>query len=162
MIDRRGLWRSRWAAVGAAVAVTLGGGGLFVAHAASSGASSYVAVTPCRLLDTRAGSGVGGRTTPLRAGETVTLDVWGTHGQCVLPSDFTSVAANVTTLDGTATSYLTIWPADAAQPNTSSNNWTPTLGPTLMRSRCQGGLDSCWKSMGRPRQQMNHPAQAGH
>lgn len=34
--DRRRLWRSRWAAMGAAVAVTLGGGGFFVANAASS------------------------------------------------------------------------------------------------------------------------------
>jgi hypothetical protein len=42
---RPGLWRSRWAAFGAAVAVSLGGGGLFVASAAEPGpASAYHAV----------------------------------------------------------------------------------------------------------------------
>jgi len=35
-VSRRPLWRSRWAAIGAAVAVTLGGGGMFAVQAASS------------------------------------------------------------------------------------------------------------------------------
>jgi hypothetical protein len=39
---RRGVWRSRWAAVGAAVAVTLGGGGMVVVNAASGVPSSVV------------------------------------------------------------------------------------------------------------------------
>ncbi|HYN34027.1 MAG TPA: hypothetical protein VES40_15490 [Ilumatobacteraceae bacterium] len=47
--QRRGVWRSRWAAFGAAVAVTLGGGGLFVANAASGPTSAVVTVTPERV-----------------------------------------------------------------------------------------------------------------
>ncbi|HYN32842.1 MAG TPA: hypothetical protein VES40_09465, partial [Ilumatobacteraceae bacterium] len=50
---RRGVWRSRWAAVGAAVAVTLGGGGMVVVNAASGVPSSVVTIDPVRILDTR-------------------------------------------------------------------------------------------------------------
>ena len=35
--DRRRLWRSRWAALGAAVAVTFGGGGLFAVERGVAG-----------------------------------------------------------------------------------------------------------------------------
>ncbi|MEP7114685.1 MAG: hypothetical protein ABI862_15570 [Ilumatobacteraceae bacterium] len=48
------LTRSRWAGIGAAVAVSLGAGGIgFIAHAANSATSSFVSITPCRLFDTR-------------------------------------------------------------------------------------------------------------
>ncbi len=54
----RGLWRSRWAAVGAAVAVTMGAGGVISLAAASTPASSYVAITPVRVVDTRTDIGL--------------------------------------------------------------------------------------------------------
>ena len=41
-VHGRGLWRSRWAAVGAAVAVSLGAGGLFVAQAAPGPSESTI------------------------------------------------------------------------------------------------------------------------
>ena len=48
------LTRSRWAAIGAAVAVTLGGGGLIGVSASGVGDSAaLVAVDPVRILDTR-------------------------------------------------------------------------------------------------------------
>ena len=47
--------RTRWAAIGAAVAVTLGAGGLTMVSASGSPASRFVAITPERILDTRAG-----------------------------------------------------------------------------------------------------------
>jgi len=40
MTVRYHLWRSRWAAIGAAIAVTIGGGGLIAVSAASSPPSS--------------------------------------------------------------------------------------------------------------------------
>lgn len=46
------LARTRWAAIGAAVAVSLGGGTLLVANAATD-ANTFRPITPCRLLDTR-------------------------------------------------------------------------------------------------------------
>src|SRR5262245_39870633 len=69
----RACLRGRWSALGAAVAVTLGFGGLLTASAAgSTGASSFVPITPCRLLDTRAGDAVGPRSEPLHVGDTYT------------------------------------------------------------------------------------------
>lgn len=52
-----GAWRSRWAAVGAAVAVTLGAATSPVT-AASSEAASFVGVEPTRILDTRSDVGL--------------------------------------------------------------------------------------------------------
>ena len=46
------LARTRWAAIGAAVAVSLGGGTLLVANAATD-ANTFRPITSCRLLDTR-------------------------------------------------------------------------------------------------------------
>ena len=64
--------RSRWAALGAVVAVLLGGGAVLTASAAgSANASSFVPITPCRLLDTRTGPTTSVRgSTPLGADET--------------------------------------------------------------------------------------------
>ncbi len=47
--------RTRWAAIGAAVAVTLGAGALATVDAARSSGerTSYFPITPCRLADTR-------------------------------------------------------------------------------------------------------------
>ncbi len=129
--QRGGLWRSRWAAIGAAVAVSLGSGGILFAHAVSSGASSFVPVTPCRLYDTRpAPNSTGGRSTPLAVREVVTLTVRGANGNCTIPVGATGVAANVTTVNGSAQSYLTIFPADAPQPNASTNNWVANQAAT--------------------------------
>jgi hypothetical protein len=49
----KSLIRSRWAAIGAAVAVTLGGGAVMVASAETAPDNLFTAITPCRLLDTR-------------------------------------------------------------------------------------------------------------
>jgi hypothetical protein len=54
--------RTRWAAIGAAVAVSFGGGAIFVANAGvSNNATSFVPIKPCRLLDTRTSTQVGAR-----------------------------------------------------------------------------------------------------
>ncbi len=120
------VWRVRWAAVGAALAVAVGaGGGIAITNAAvSSGERDvFVPITPCRLLDTRAASQVGPRATPIGAGETYTQVVRGTNGNCTISPDAIAVAMNVTVVDGTAGSFLTVWPSDAAKPLASSLNW---------------------------------------
>ena len=67
--------RSKWAAVGAAVAVTLGAGGIGITHATTSSGEMpiYLPIEPCRLADTRPDFQVGDRGTPLGAAETYTL-----------------------------------------------------------------------------------------
>ena len=117
------LIRARWAGIGAAVAVSLGAGGVgLIAHAAgTSSPSSFVAITPCRLFDTRAGEPVGDRATPLTANETLVRQVTGTNGNCAIPAGATAINYNLTIPNG-LDGYLTLYPADTARPNASSIN----------------------------------------
>jgi hypothetical protein len=115
--------RSRWAAVGAAVAVAAGATGIGMnAHADSVTGGSWVAIAPCRLFDTRASSTVGDRNTPLVANETFTRQVWGTNGACTIPTTATGISFNLTIPSSTFDGFLTLFPADAAKPNASVIN----------------------------------------
>ena len=124
--------RARWSALGAAVAVALGAGGISISSAAiSSGERAvFVSITPCRLFDTRPAYLIGPRSTPLNAGESYTQIVRGTNGNCTIPVDAVAVAMNVTVVNGTAGSFLTIYPSDVALPNSSSLNWQAGSPPT--------------------------------
>lgn len=127
--------RTRWAALGAAVAVSLGAGGIGLSQAAlSSGPKPvFVAITPCRLVDTRPGApNIGPRDTPLGANETLTVKITGpTVGQCTdIPPDAVAAALNVTAIQPTAQSFLTVYPADSAAPNASNLNWAAGDPPT--------------------------------
>jgi hypothetical protein len=125
--------RARWAAIGAAVAVSLGVGGVAVTNAVVSTGerTAFIPITPCRLFDTRpAPSQVGPRATPLGAHEVYTVQVTGTTGNCTIPSDASAVAMNVTAIGGNAASFLTVWPSDVVQPLASNLNWVPGSPPT--------------------------------
>jgi hypothetical protein len=127
------MWRSRWAAVGAAVAVTLGAGGLGLVHATTSSGEMpiYKPINPCRLADTRtAPFTVGPRSTPLGADESYTLSGWGAVGQCTLPSNTTALALNVTAISPSAATFLTLHPTGGDVPNASHLNPTPGEPPT--------------------------------
>jgi hypothetical protein len=115
--------RSRWAAIGAAVAVSLGAGGgiAWFAHA-DSAPSTFVGITPCRLFDTRSAAPVGDRTTPLLSNETFARQVWGTNGACTIPTTATGIAYNLTVPDPTVTGFVKLYPGDAAVPNASAIN----------------------------------------
>lgn len=118
--------RARWTALAAVVAVVFAGGVVIPGASAtvSSGErDAFVPITPCRLFDTRPLSQVGPRGTGLGNGETYIQPVTGTNGNCTLPSDATAVAMNVTTVNGTIASFLTVWPADAGKPLASNLNW---------------------------------------
>lgn len=123
-------WRRRWLA-GATVVVAALVGGVVVTSASSPGAMSFVPVTPCRLLDTRPGAdNVGGRATPLGAGETLTVPVRGANGKCTITASATAVSLNVTVVSPTAASYLTVFPGGAALPSASNLNWVAGQAPT--------------------------------
>jgi hypothetical protein len=112
-----GVRRSRWAAIGAAVAVTLGGGGLFVATAASSPASSVVTIDPVRILDTRSNVGLSG---PFASLTPRKLQVTGS----AVPAGATGVLLNVTVVSASADGFLSVRPGDATgAPSTSSLNF---------------------------------------
>lgn len=125
---RRGLWRSRWAAIGAAVAVTLGGGGLFAANAASP-ESSVVTLEPVRILDSRDPTNVGligPFVSPVAQDLKVTGSVPTTTGtKTVVPTGATGVFLNVTPVGSTAAGFISVRPANATgQPSTSNVNFT--------------------------------------
>ena len=125
------LLRVRWAALGAAVAVSLGGGVVWVANASGAGtSSSYVPIVPCRLADTRPETNVGTRSTQIVAGESAIFQVTGSNGGCNIPASATGIASNVTAANPTATSFLAVFPADAAFPNVSNLNWA-AMGPPV-------------------------------
>ena len=117
---RRQLWRSRWAAIGAAVAVTLGGGGMFAVQAASSVPSSVVTIDPVRILDTRDPVNIG-LPGPFVSAVSQKLQVTG----AAVPAGATGVLLNVTAVAPSADGFLSVRPGDATGvPTTSSLNFT--------------------------------------
>ena len=148
---RPGLLRSRWAAIGAAVAVTFGGGGLFVANAVSSPSSSVVTIDPVRILDTRTDVGLPG---PFVSATSQKLQVTGG----AVPAGATGVLLNVTVVAPSANGFLSVRPGDATgAPSTSSLNFVagdilpnsvqvglPTTGANV------GQIDITYDAFGRP------------
>jgi hypothetical protein len=121
--------RTRWAAVGAAVAVTLGAGGIGLVDAAKEDGARpvYTAITTCRILDTRPLHMIGVKTDAFEPEETLTVPVWGDNGECTgIPDDVVSVQLNVTAVDATELTHFTFWPDGDEVPNGSSLN--PTAG----------------------------------
>jgi hypothetical protein len=94
--------------------------------------AAYTALSPYRVCDTRPTSvtGYGTECSGHAIGQGATLDVQitgvpGGAGQSV-PPDAESVVLNVTAVDGSATTYLTVFPAGTTPPNASNLN--PTAG----------------------------------
>ena len=126
--------RSRWAAIGAAIAVTLGAGGIGITHATTDSGPMPIFKpldAPCRLADTRPDPNtVGPRTTGIGPAETYDLDGWGTVGNCVLPSDTAALQLNVTAVGATEQTNLRFFPKGAAVPTTANLNPSPGAGAT--------------------------------
>ena len=123
------LFRTRWAAVGAAVAVTLGAGGIGLVSATSpTGASTFVPldahpVEPQTPGPSPSSTSVN-RSTPL--GEAETHDINANDGRCAgrIPAAATGLQLNVTALNATINTFLTIWPS-GVRPDASSLNPAP-------------------------------------
>jgi len=136
----RWLWRSRWAAIGAAVAVTFGGGGLFVANAASSVPSSVVTIDPVRILDTRTDVGLAG---PFVSGVSQKLQVTG----AAVPAGATGVLLNATVASPVTAGFLSVRPGDATgAPSTSSLNFD--AGVSALANAVQVGLPTAGANAG--------------
>ena len=125
------LGRVRWAAIGAAVAITLGASGIGIARATSpDGAAAFVPITPCRLFDTRPDFQVGARSAALGPNDSYDVTATGQTGDCDLPAGARGVVLNVTAVAATEPTFLTLWPAGEERPNASSLNPTPGAPPT--------------------------------
>ncbi len=90
-----------------------------VPHAASaavdvpSGATSFVPVQPCRVVDTRSAS-------PLPSGSSLDIAV---AGRCGVGKDATAVAATIAVIDPAAPGFATIFPEGSERPGTSTVNY---------------------------------------
>jgi hypothetical protein len=124
--------RTRWSAIGAAVAVSLGAGGIGLVQATVDSGDRPILVTidPCRMADTRPSSQVGPRNTPLGAGEQYDIDAHGMSGNCTIPSEAVGLSLNVTALNASAPTNVKVFPADATPPLTSNLNLLPGQAPT--------------------------------
>lgn len=123
------LSRRRLLAIGAAVPLgaelaTWVGGGPSSASAAApdaaslpTGASSFVAVGPSRLADTRPERGVGGFT--VLAANSIRVQIAGRAG---VPSNATAAVLNVTALNTTLAGYVSVYPAGTDLPTASNVN----------------------------------------
>lgn len=92
-------------------AIPLGGGG-----------QRFVPVTPCRIMDTRAGQGTAGAFGPpaLAAGGVRTVPI--PTSPCGIPGAAQAYSLNITVVPARTLSYLTIWPTGQAQPLVSTLN----------------------------------------
>lgn len=80
---------------------------------------TFTGITPNRILDTRPTSNVGPYATRFGAAEDRQLVVTGGD----VPADATGVVLNVTALNATQTSHLTVYPAGVGRPNVSNLNF---------------------------------------
>lgn len=126
----RDLVRSRWAAVGAAVAVTLGAGGVSLTQAAISDGERPVTVTvdTTRILDTRTGLGLaGGRfvdSTPQELQVTGDVPIAPSGTATVVPAGAVGVLVNITVVAPDSKGFLSLRSGGAAgTPATSTVNF---------------------------------------
>ena len=90
-----------------------------VAHAASGVAGTYVALSPARIADTRAGSGYPNAGQTLGAGGIVNVEI---SGGTVPANGVSAAVLNVTVVNPTAATFLTVYPEGATRPLVANAN----------------------------------------
>ena len=132
--NKRGLIRSRWAAIGAAVAVTLGGGGLIGVSAAGS-ASSFTTVDTARIMDTRpSGERVANEWVRLQVtGEVPTYTSTGVVDATVVPAGAEAVAVNLTVTGANSSGFMSAVACTEAD--------MPTGLPSVSAANFSAGVD---------------------
>jgi len=86
-------------------------------------ASGYTAVSPDRLLDTRVGTGTGGKIAKVGAGKSIALTIADADGGILPTAGITAVALNVTTTNTTGSGFITAYPGGGSVPNSSNLNY---------------------------------------
>ena len=112
-----------------------------------AGGGLFTAVTP-GVCSTRDGTGHGGSTAPVGAGQTINVPVTGLVG--VPATGVSGVALNVTVDQPTSAGFLTVWPTGEAQPLASSHNFVPglTVANLVLAKVGAGGQVSIFNSAG--------------
>ncbi|MET3804629.1 hypothetical protein ABIB25_001624 [Nakamurella sp. UYEF19] len=87
----------------------------------------YVAITPCRIIDTRLGGGkfTNGTTRTYYVGGTFGFaPQGGTSGGCGIPIGATAIAASIGSTNSERNGYLVAWPQNLSKPLASNLNYT--------------------------------------
>lgn len=109
--------RLRWAVAAGSVATPVTAGGFLAVSATSGGVeSSFVSITPERILDTRTGVGLSG---PFVSPEGRDLQVTG--GGSPVPAGATGAVLNVTVVEPSAAGFLSVRRAGTPGPPQTSN-----------------------------------------
>ncbi len=90
-----------------------------ISFTVSEGGLQFVPVTPCRVADTRFGTGSFGGPTPA-GGTARSFPI--PQGGCNIPSTALAYSLNVTAVPQGVLSYLTLWPTGQSQPGVSTLN----------------------------------------
>jgi hypothetical protein len=110
--------------------------GWFGGPTAGTGAQ-YFATTPTRVCDTRLGTGTACSGHPLTSAGTLNVAI---AGQAGISSGALAVIANVTAVDGTASTFRTLYPSDAGRPRSSDLNVLPHVNlPNLTAVQLSSG-----------------------
>ncbi len=93
----------------------------------------YVPITPCRIVDTRAGLGVraAGSTTAFDAVAASFAGQGGAASTCNIPAGASAIAATVSALNATAAGFATFWQTGVPQPTTASVLYNATSQATF-------------------------------
>ncbi len=95
--------------------------------AALSTPMPFTAIDPCRVVDTRAGSGFSGQYGP-PALATTFIRTFTITGQCGIPAGAQAVSFQFTAVNMTSNGNFRAWPASSPMPFASVLNWTATQG----------------------------------
>jgi len=98
--------------------------------------SSYHAVTPTRVVDTRIGSGTTGGAIDSVGGLRIPLEASSAVG-----NDAEAVMLNITATDSVANGFVTVWPCDTPRPTASNLNIAPgaTTANAVLTGLSSGG-----------------------
>jgi len=103
------------------------------AASAQSGPYSFYAINPCRVVDTRNPNSTNGG--PIFGSGTQRN--FAIRGNCGVPTTAAAVSINVTIVNATASSFLTIWPSGVTRPVVSTINFSQT-DPSLANGAIVG------------------------
>ncbi len=110
--------RRSWLKMAGAGAVGAVGASVVVASPALAVGSTFVPITPYRVMDTRAGL-------PVQQGVEIDRSVLkDLVGNPKIPATATAVAYNLTAVKTSLSGWLALFPADVDWPGTSSLNWS--------------------------------------
>ncbi len=106
----------------AATLLALGSALLGTVELNAAGPYQYFPITPCRVADSRAGSGFAAPNGPpnLSAGPYRNVQV---KGRCGIPADAAAVSVNAAILNPTAVGFFSMWPAGGPFPTVSTINF---------------------------------------